>query len=112
MSPYAALWLNAAGDPSGRELAHEEYLWVFVDTVAGLLETSEPEEAVKAAIADTPPGVEMKVMVEELWRNDHPGVVEILEALGAHHPDRATAKAARTSAYKARSAHQMEHRGV
>jgi hypothetical protein len=39
-------------------------------------------------------------------------VAEVLEALGAHHPDKATAKAARTAAYKARSAHQSAHRGV
>ncbi|NVI88667.1 hypothetical protein [Actinomadura sp. BRA 177] len=112
VSPYAALWLNAVGDPSGRELARDEYLWVFVDTVAGMLETAEPEEAVEAALIDAPPEAEMKVMVDELWRTHHPGAADVLEALGAHHPDRATAKAARTAAYKARSAHQSAHRGV
>lgn len=112
MSPYAAMWLNAAGDPAGRELAREEYLWVFVDTVAGMLETAEPEEAVEAALIDAPPEAEMKVMVDELWRTQHPGAADVLEALGAHHPDKATAKAARTAAYKARSAGQGAHRGV
>ncbi|TDC71389.1 hypothetical protein E1200_02510 [Actinomadura sp. GC306] len=112
VSPYAVLWLNAAGDPSGRELAREEYLWVFVDTVAGMLETAEPEEAVEAALLDTPPGTEMETMVEELWRTDHPGVADVLEALGAHHPDKATAKAARTAAYKARSSAQGAGRRV
>ncbi|CNE60779.1 Uncharacterised protein [Mycobacterium tuberculosis] len=112
VSPYAAMWLNAVGDPSGRELAREEYLWVFVDTVSGMLESAEPEEAVQAALIDAPPEAEMKLMVEELWRTDHPGAADVLEALGAHHPDRATAKAARTAAYKARSARQGAHRGV
>ncbi|MFB4307816.1 hypothetical protein [Actinomadura sp. GTD37] len=112
VSPYAALWLNAVGDPSGRELAREEYLWVFVDTVAGMLETAEPDEAVEAALIDAPPEAEMKVMVDELWRTDHPAVADVLEALGAHHPDKATAKAARTAAYKARSAHEGARRGV
>ncbi|MFG2086204.1 MULTISPECIES: hypothetical protein [unclassified Spirillospora] len=112
VSPYAALWLNAAGDPSGRELAREEYLWVFVDTVAGMLETAEPDEAVEAALIDAPPGAEMELMVDDLWRTDHPGVADVLEALGAHHPDKATAKAARTAAYKARSAYQGARRSV
>ncbi len=85
---------------------------MFVDTVAGMLETAEPEEAVEAALIDAPPEAEMKVMVDELWRTHHPGAADVLEALGAHHPDRATAKAARTAAYKARSAHQSAHRGV
>ncbi|MFI0368003.1 hypothetical protein ACH35V_08990 [Actinomadura sp. 1N219] len=112
VSPYAALWLNAAGDPSGRELAREEYLWVFVDTVAGMLETAEPDEAVEAALIDAPPGAEMTEMVDDLWRTDHPAVADVLEALGAHHPDKGTAKAARTAAYKARSAHRGAHRSV
>ncbi|MGP4025193.1 hypothetical protein [Actinomadura sp. 3N407] len=112
VSPYAALWLNAAGDPSGRELAREEYLWVFVDTVAGMLETADPGEAVEAALIDAPPGAEMELMVDDLWRTDHPGVADVLEALGAHHPDKATAKAARTAAYKARSAYQGARRSV
>ncbi|MEU8796590.1 hypothetical protein [Spirillospora sp. NPDC048819] len=112
VSPYAALWLNAIGDPSGRELAREEYLWVFVDTVAGMLETAEPGEAVEAALIDAPAGAEMGLMVDDLWRTDHPGVADVLEALGAHHPDKATAKAARTAAYKARSANQGARRSV
>ncbi|MEO3823538.1 hypothetical protein [Actinomadura sp. B10D3] len=112
VSPYAVMWLNAAGDPAGRELAREEYLWVFVDTVAGMLETAEPEEAVEAALIDAPPEAEMRTMVDELWRTQHPGAADVLEALGAHHPDKATAKAARTAAYKARSASQGAHRGV
>ena len=108
VSPYAALWLKATGDPSGRELAHEEYLWVFVDTVAGMMETTDPQEAVEAALLDVPAGVEMETMVGELWRTEHPGVADVLDALGAHHPDKATAKAARTAAYKARSAGRNE----
>ncbi|MFD0686955.1 hypothetical protein [Actinomadura fibrosa] len=112
VSPYAALWLNAIDDPSGRELSRDEYLWVFVDTVAGMLETAEPAEAVEAAIADAPPGTEMREMIEELWRTHHGDVAEVLEALGEHHPDKATAKAARTAAYKARSAAQGQRGGV
>ncbi|QXJ25333.1 hypothetical protein AGRA3207_006815 [Actinomadura graeca] len=112
VSPYAVLWLNAVDDPSGRELAREEYLWVFVDTVAGMLETAEPAEAVEAALADAPPGAELVAMIDELWRTQHGDVADVLEALGDHHPDKGTAKAARTAAYKARSARQSERGGV
>ncbi|TDC88931.1 hypothetical protein [Actinomadura sp. 7K507] len=112
VSPYAALWLNAMGDPAGHELGREEYLWVFVDTVAGMMETADPGEAVDAALIDAPPGAEMESMVDDMWRTDHPGVADVLEALGAHHPDKATAKAARTAAYKARSAPGGTRRSV
>ncbi|TDC52353.1 hypothetical protein E1281_19120 [Actinomadura sp. KC345] len=112
VSPYAALWLNAAGDPSGHELAREEYLWVFVDTVAGMMETAEPKDAVEAALIDAPPGAELELMVDDMWRTDHPDVADVLEALGAHHPDKATAKAARTAAYKARSSPEGTRRSV
>lgn len=104
VAPYAAMWLSAAGDPAGRELARDEYLWVFVDTVAGMMEAADPAEAVEAALADVPADADMAAMVDELWRIEHPDLVEVLEALGDHHPDRTVAKTARTAAYKARSA--------
>ncbi|WP_157433254.1 hypothetical protein [Actinomadura rifamycini] len=103
-APYAAMWLSAAGDPEGRELTRGEYLWVFVDTVAGMMEAADPAEAVEAALADVPADADMAAMVDELWRIEHPDLVEVLEALGDHHPDRTVAKTARTAAYKARSA--------
>ncbi|MBW8480928.1 hypothetical protein [Actinomadura parmotrematis] len=101
--PYAALWLTAHGH-DGFALSRDEYLWVFVDTLAGMLETAEPDAAVRAALAGVPADADPAAMVSDIWRADHPGTTEVLDALGAHHPDREIAKAARTAAYKARSA--------
>ncbi len=39
----------------------------------------------------------------ELWRVDHPYTVDVLEAIGELHPERALAKEARKAAFKARS---------
>ncbi|WP_433325447.1 hypothetical protein [Spirillospora sp. CA-294931] len=103
IGPHVTLWLNEHGDGEPEDLGREAYLWLFVDTVAGMLETSEPGDAVAAALTDVPPDAEMAAMVEEMWRAGHPDAAEVLDALGAHHPDKATAKAARTAAYKARS---------
>jgi hypothetical protein len=100
--PYAALWLHAHGDDE-IELTPDEMMWIFTDTVAGLLETAEPHEAVTAALADAPPEADLEAMIAEMWRVDHPDTAEVLEALGRHHPDRVVAKAARKSAFKARS---------
>ncbi|MFV2176366.1 hypothetical protein ACFHW2_26230 [Actinomadura sp. LOL_016] len=102
--PYAAMWLASAGDAAGRDLTRGEYLWVFVDTVAGMMEAADAAAAVAAALADVAPDADMAAMVDELWRIEHPDLVEVLEALGDHHPDRTVAKTARTAAYKARSA--------
>nr|BFE88830.1 hypothetical protein GCM10020093_114310 [Planobispora longispora] len=42
-------------------------------------------------------------VIEEMWRVDHPDVVEVLELLGRSLPDQNVAKAARKAAFKARS---------
>src|SRR5439155_10185167 len=102
--PYALLWLTAQGDATAIPSAAET-LWIFVDTVAGLLETDEPADAIETALADAPSDADLGAMIEEMWRVDHPDVPEVLEALGDHHPDRTIAKAARRAAFKARSAH-------
>ncbi|HEX6468022.1 MAG TPA: hypothetical protein VF069_02930 [Streptosporangiaceae bacterium] len=100
--PYAALWLARHGDGSVVP-ARGEILWMFTDTVAGLLERAEPAEAVAAAVADAPADVDLRSTVEELWRVDHPDVADVLGALGRHYPDKDVAKAARKAAFKARS---------
>ncbi|GAA2100303.1 hypothetical protein [Actinomadura alba] len=100
--PYAALWLHAHGDDE-IELSPDEMMWIFTDTVAGLLESAEPQDAVTAALADAPPDADLEAMIAEMWRVDHPDTAEVLEVLGRHHPDRVVAKAARKSAFKARS---------
>ncbi|RAY13065.1 hypothetical protein DPM19_21420 [Actinomadura craniellae] len=102
LGPYAALWLRE----HGYEVAEPdpgEMRWLFVDTLAGMLEVAEPGEAVAAVLADAPAGAELGGMIEDLWRVDHPEVVVVLAALGDHHPDRKVAKKARTAAFKARS---------
>ncbi len=100
--PYAALWLAQNGDTSVAP-DHGEILWIFTDTVAGMLETTEPAEAVAAAVADTPAELDLRATIEEMWRLEHPDVAEVLGALGRHHPDKEVAKAARKAAFKARS---------
>lgn len=100
--PYAALWLVEHGDTE-LELDPDDMMWVFIDTVAGMLDSSEPAQAVEAALADAPSEADLASMIETMWRIEHDDVVEVLEALGAHHPDRAVAKTARKAAFKARS---------
>lgn len=90
--PYAARWLTGHGLPAPEPDPH----WLFVDGVAGRLETTAPAEAVVA--------LPVPEDVAALWRCHHPATADVLAALGDHHPDRGTAKSARTAAFKARSA--------
>lgn len=100
--PYALLWLSRNGDPDA-ELSRAEYVWMFVDSLAGMMESADPDEAVRAALAQTPPDADMGALIDDVRRAEHPDAIDVLEALGDHHPDKALAKAARTAAYKARS---------
>lgn len=101
--PYAVMWLRSHGDETAG-LSAEETHWLLIDSVAGLLESgADAEEAVPAAVAEGAAQVDLGAMCDQLWRVDHPDTARVLDALGAHHPDKKVAKAARTAAFKARS---------
>ena len=42
-------------------------------------------------------------MLERVWRLDHPRLTEVLEMIGAHHPVKPVAKAARKALMKQRN---------
>ena len=100
--PYAAVWLNTHGDdktvPSEADLQ-----WMFVDTLAGMVEAVGPHDAVQIALADSEVDNDLTTLVEGVWRLDHPHVGEVLDAIGDHHHDKELAKIARKAAFKARS---------
>ncbi|WP_155884976.1 hypothetical protein [Actinomadura flavalba] len=93
---FAAGWLTAHGREAFT-LTPQEEDWAFVDGLAGTLEIAGPEATGDALAALG------TALPEAVWRCDHPETAAVLTALGAHAPDRAVAKAARTAAHKARS---------
>ncbi|GAA4041678.1 hypothetical protein [Nonomuraea soli] len=100
LRPHAIHWLNARGLPAPA-LTQQELLWVSVDMLALAMPAAEddPEMFAENMAASGPPAH----MIEEMWRVDHPDVVEVLELLGRSLPDGTVAKAARKAAFKARS---------
>ncbi|SDI04436.1 hypothetical protein [Nonomuraea jiangxiensis] len=100
LRPHVIHWLTARGLPAP-PLTHEEALWVSVDMLALAMPAAEedPEIFAENMAASGPPAH----MIEEMWRVDHPDVVEVLELLGRSIPDGTVAKAARKAAFKARS---------
>jgi hypothetical protein len=72
----------------------------WVDVLATSLDIGGPEELVTGLESD------QHVLTETLghiWRLDHPRLEEVLEVIGAHHPAKPVAKAARRALMKHRS---------
>ncbi|MEW9548687.1 hypothetical protein [Nonomuraea sp. NPDC050783] len=100
LRPHAIHWLATRGLPAP-QLTQDELLWVSVDMLALAMPAAEedPEIFAENMAASGPPAH----MIEEMWRVDHPDVVDVLELLGRSIPDGTVAKAARKAAFKARS---------
>ncbi|MFI6497496.1 hypothetical protein [Nonomuraea typhae] len=100
LRPHAIHWLTARRLPAP-PLTQDELLWVSVDMLALAMPAAQedPEIFAENMAASGPPAH----LIEEMWRVDHPDVVEVLELLGRSLPDGGEAKAARKAAFKARS---------
>ncbi|MEV4895892.1 hypothetical protein AB0K48_41650, partial [Nonomuraea sp. NPDC055795] len=100
LRPHAIHWLTSRGMPAP-PLTQDELLWVSVDMLALAMPAAreDPEIFAENMAASGPPAH----LIEEMWRVDHPDVVEVLELLGQSLPGSGEAKAARKAAFKARS---------
>ncbi|GLW21070.1 hypothetical protein DI270_024910 [Microbispora triticiradicis] len=100
LRPHAIHWLSSRG-LEAPALTPEEVLWMSVDMLALALPAAEadPEGFAENIAASGPP----PHLIEDMWRVEHPDVVEVLELLGNTLRDQAAAKAARKAAFKARS---------
>ncbi|MEW9527965.1 hypothetical protein [Microbispora sp. NPDC049125] len=100
LRPHVIHWLSSRG-LDAPALTPEEVLWLSVDMLALALPAAEadPEGFAENIAASGPPAH----LIEDMWRVDHPDVVEVLELLGGALADQAAAKAARKAAFKARS---------
>ncbi|MEU4832724.1 hypothetical protein [Streptosporangium sp. NPDC023615] len=100
LRPHVIHWLTARG-LSAPSLSRQEALWMSVDTLALAMPAAEedPETFAENMSASGP----ASQVIEEMWRVDHPDVVDVLELLGRSLRDRDAAKAARKAAFKARS---------
>jgi hypothetical protein len=108
LRPYAKIALGAiAGvEPPdfvpGLEPRPEDLAWLLTDVLAATSDALGPEELEHQLRDAVPPGQEQAVF-EMMWRIPHPAAPHVLTLIGAHHPDKKTAKAARKAAFKASS---------
>ena len=89
----AVQWLMSAGALAAEDVGPERLLASGVDMLAVALEIGGPEELL--AVFGAGERADQIELLEGLWRVERPRTAELLEAIGAHHPDRSVAKAAR-----------------
>lgn len=108
-------WPTVADEPALRPYAHialdqdqepADSAWLLLDALSASANAmgelnSDAVEMVSAEVL--PAGGEQEVLADA-WRLRHPMAFEVLTLIGAHHPDKKIAKAARTAAHKAQSA--------
>ncbi|HET9256924.1 MAG TPA: hypothetical protein VFO16_17250, partial [Pseudonocardiaceae bacterium] len=74
-----------------------------IEMMAVAYDVGGPEDLIGALSAgDGGPDGQLEI-IDHLWRTDHPRVVDLLEAIGTHHPDNKIAKSARKGLLKHRS---------
>jgi hypothetical protein len=81
------------------ELEPTDTAWLLTDALAVTTEDETPEEIAQLLRDAVPAGTEADVF-EVMWRLPHPLVGEVLTMVGATHPDKDIAKAARKAAFK------------
>lgn len=73
----------------------------LIDAMAAVLDAGGPDEMIP--MLDGGPQEERLELLDAVWRMDHPRLADVLEAIGAHHPTKAVAKAARKALVQHRS---------
>jgi len=94
------MWLLLRGAIEPSSVDPEQMLVGTVEVAAVMLDDAGPDGVVEFFGSDVDQTLEV---LDHIWRADHERTVEVLEALGRHHPDRKIAKAARRSLMKARN---------
>jgi len=108
LRPYAKIALAGLASPQPGALppalqpSREDLGWILTDVLASTFDVLEPEELERQLRDAVPAGEELAVF-ETMWRLPHPDAADVLKLIGAHHPDKKIAKAARKAAYKASS---------
>ncbi len=95
---YAAAQLPDAQS----QLTRADADWMLIDVCAALLRFDAIEEMV-AHLDELGGSAELASMMSDLGRVPHPDTVDVLTAIGDHHPDREVSKGARKAAFRSRS---------
>ena len=94
-------WLigRSALDPSTVDPAR--HVRGTIDVLAAIIDGSDPADVV--ALLAEGRSAEHLELLDQIWRIEHPRLPDVLAAVGAHHPVKAVAKAARKALVRHRS---------
>ncbi|WP_426363283.1 hypothetical protein [Streptomyces sp. E-08] len=97
----ARVWLAERGAADVPAPPESMIFWLAIDTIAAQLDSDGDLQELQELIEGLTG--RHSGFFEAAWRVEHPATAEVLEAMGRLHRDKATAKEARKSAFKARS---------
>ncbi|HVT67231.1 MAG TPA: hypothetical protein VHF26_05745 [Trebonia sp.] len=90
--------------PAELDMTPEDLAWVATDLLSLAIDEEYPDpDDLEVSFREAVPAGREQMLFEGMARSTHPDTVDVLGHLGAHHPDRQIAKAARTAAHKAAS---------
>jgi hypothetical protein len=90
--------------PDELEMTPDDLAWVATDLLALAIDEEFPDpDYLAVSFREAVPVGREQLVFEGMARGAHPDSVAVLTHLGAHHPDKQVAKAARTAAHQAAS---------
>ena len=103
LQSQAWLWLVTTGFEDRASIDPRHIVAADVDTWLGILRNGEPADCDRVACWGSARAPSCVNALDGVAGSDHPGAGELLEIVGRHHPDKATAKHARKAAHRWRS---------
>lgn len=95
---------DVADLPPDLEPLPEDLAWVATDMLALACDEDYPDpDEISAAFREAVPAGQEAALFDAMGRSAHPDVLDVLNHVGKHHPDKQVAKAARTAAHRALS---------
>lgn len=103
LAPYLTVWRAETLDASPSDIGFSGDPEEFVRLLAAAIELSGPAKAVRDWAGSAAGPVGLGAMIDRVWRVELAETELVLATIGAEHPDRTIAKAARKALFKHRS---------
>ncbi len=100
---FAVQLLMGAGALDPAEVGPDRVLRAGIDLMVVTYDVGGPDDLLDVLAGGDCGPDEQAAVLEHFWRADHPRVAELLEVIGAHHPDKRVAKSARKALLRHRS---------